>query len=319
MDNNNDRPIRPEEEPVAPNGVESQAAAVAQENNRNDAVPNANRRPRPSRTINTRILGPFDTGRMELSKQERQWAQTVKEAIEKDSEITNLSDFWYVQLALIEKGPDIDNVLDRARHLQAFRQEYGITETTSSGCFFVHEFIKLFPGFSLSFSFNYATGRYVAAMDLTKFYTAKLFSTPGAVETWLATNYHSQNALNPDFQAIRHGATLALECDGFDWKKNMNLRFFTTLFQEIGSAYPMKWGSVNFFNSGVFINVLMSMVKRISPPEFHENYEFGLVSEAGRLDNIFFIPSMEAANERILMRITLALQRRYANEASFSL
>ncbi|CAB9517329.1 expressed unknown protein [Seminavis robusta] len=264
-------------------------------------------------------LGPSDAGRMELSQDERRWARTVKEAIEKDSEITNLSDFWYVQLALIEKGQDIDNVLDRARHLQAFRQEYGITETTSRGCFFVREFIKLLPGFSLSFSFNYATGHYVKVIDVAKFYNAKLLSTPGAVETWLAAIYYLQNGLNPDFCAIRNGAFLLMECDGFDWKTNLNLRLFTKLFQEMASAYPMLWHSVNCFNSGVCLNVLMSMVKRISPPEFHRNYEFGCATELGRLDTLYLTPNMEVANRRILGKLTVALERRYANEAAFSL
>ncbi|CAB9511099.1 expressed unknown protein [Seminavis robusta] len=216
-------------------------------------------------------------------------------------------------------GQDIDNVLDRARHLQAFRQEYGITETVASGRFIDQEFIKLLPGYSLSFTFNHDTGHYVQVIDLAKFYQAKVLSTPGAVETWLAAVYHLQNALNPDFHAIRKGAFLIMECDGFDWKTNVNLRIFTKMFQEMASSYPNLWHSVSFFNSGVCLNVLMSMVKRVSPPEFHRNYEFGCVTDMGRLDTLYLTPNMEVANRRILDRFTEALELRYANEAAFSL
>jgi len=60
------------------------------------------------------------------------------------------------------------------------------------------------------------------------------------------------------------------------------------------------------------------MIKPVLPRHMREALEFGAQCDQ-RLDDIFLIPSADAANQRFLARIGDTLQRRYENENAFRL
>ena len=107
-----------------------------------------------------------DPARMELTRQEHQWALAVKEAIKQDEDLEPISDFWCAQLAIKDEG-NVAAALDRAHHLQGFRQEYGIKETTESGLHVMTNFVKLLPGFHLALSYCADTDNYVGKTTST--------------------------------------------------------------------------------------------------------------------------------------------------------
>ena len=293
-------------------------AAVVQDVPPNEVVAEQDQLPTMRRNQNNRGNPLDDPSRMDLTPQERQWALELKEAIEQDPELEPISDFWCVQLAIKEEG-NLECALDRARHMQGFRQEYEIEDTTESGLHVMTEFVKLVPGFHLALSYCADTGNYIGVYDFSKFYTTKIASEPGGIALWLSSFYHHSNALNPDFEACRRGSSVLAECDGFDWKVNIPSKDMIRLNGEIAAVYPQSHQHMKYFNTGVLFNLMMSMVKKVMPKDCRNLVEFGCRTEFGRLDMVYAVPSLETATQRFLLRHKDSLDRRYANEASFSL
>ena len=269
--------------------------------------------------VETAPLDPLDDPRrMDVTAQERGWALAIRQAIKEDPELEPISDFWCVQLAILEHG-NIEGALDRARHIQAFREEYRILDTAESGICSLVEFVTLLPGFHLTLSYCAELGTYVAVYDTTKFFTAKLAKKPENIPIWLSAYYYHATALNPDLEACRKGSSILMECEGFDWRVNIPSRDMSRLHREIAAFYPQKFQQIKCFNTGVLFNVMIAMVKKIMPMEFRTQFEFGCQTEIGRLDAVYGCPNLEAATERLLLRYRDSLRRRYANEASFTL
>ena len=102
-------------------------------------------------------MDPMDPSRMVLTPEERQWALSIKAAIVGDPEVDNLSDFEYAQLALMDHG-DVEAAVERARHMQTFKHEYGITDTLEQSRQLLPKLVKLLPGMPLSLSYNRRDG-----------------------------------------------------------------------------------------------------------------------------------------------------------------
>lgn len=259
-----------------------------------------------------------DPDRMDITDQEISWARAIKTAIEGDAEIDNLSDFMYVQLALIEKD-NIEGALERAAQLQAFKEEYGILDTKSDGLKHLRDFVvKLFPKYILSFSFDSeSTGSYVLIYD-HKGFDIKALDTEAKLVTWLATTYYSAFSLCPDFESIRSGVVVMAECEGYNWTKNIDVKTYQRFWSEIGVALPVKFRLHKHFHCGVFINLLFSLTKKFLPSEITSKFDMGCQFD-GRLDEIYLIPTVAAANQRLLNNMGEALERRYSNMKSYSL
>ena len=71
--------------------------------------------------------------RMQLTTQERQWALTVKEALQNDPELDDISDFLIAQISLLVEPGNMEEALERAQKLQYFRQEHGIVDSLQAG------------------------------------------------------------------------------------------------------------------------------------------------------------------------------------------
>ena len=88
---------------------------------------------------------------------------------------------------------------------------------------------------------------------------------------------------------------------------------------ELCGVYPLRFKQLKNFSTGMFVNVFVSMARDVIPTGHYSKLQLGCQSVAGRLDEIYMVPSVRAANARFLNDLRSALRDRYSNEASFSL
>ena len=273
-------------------------------------------------------FGQFEAGRMDLKRQERQLAKRIKEAVQQDPEndMQPLSDFMYAQIAivtLVDENPedvDFEKVLERVRGIQALREEYRILDTYQNGAKMLQRaFIDLLPGFMLNFDYVSDKGAYLAVSNLTCF-DMSIFADPEKVKIWLAGMWYINHAHTPDFAAARQGILHMVECRGYDWKKQdmFHLKAFTE-FCPLTALYPFQIRSVRHFNTGMFVHLLGSVAKKLLPRRQTDSFDYVQGSDYGNLDELFGIPTPEAAGRRVVAKLQESLRRRYDNEASYSL
>lgn len=258
-----------------------------------------------------------DPERMNLTEEETDWALNIKGAIEGSPDVDNLCDFMYVQLALVDQD-DIESALDRAYHLQGFREEYGILDSRTDGLRHLGDYVDLFPRALLSFSFDYeSTGSYILVHD-HKGFNMKAINSEEKLRTMFTATFYGASCLCPDFESIRGGAIMIAECEGYNWTENIDLKTYQRFWSEIAAVYPMNFRLLKNFHCGVFINLLFSMTKKLLPADITCKVDMGCQFD-GRLDDIYLIPTVESANKRLLERMGEALRRRYENMKTFSL
>ncbi|CAB9502187.1 expressed unknown protein [Seminavis robusta] len=266
-----------------------------------------------------RVPGPLDPGRMDLDDFETEigWAAILKIVMEQTG-ISRLSDFDLVQIMAVE-GDALDSAVEMAQRLHHFREEYEVDDSVESGRFCVSEAMKLFPGFFLALTFTREAnrGHYTLVLDVTKLNSGLLKPGENGMKTFLMAVYFCFQAMTPDFEASRHGALLLVECDQFNSKQNVTLGQLKHAHNEL--FLPTKWHQARHYNTGVFFHVLMSMLRPFLPDDLQGKVQLGCKSPTGRLDHIYLQPTLEAANQRFLERLTDALRRRYANESKFTL
>lgn len=256
--------------------------------------------------------------RMELSEEEVEWAIAIKNAILGLPDVDNLPDFMYGQLALIDKG-DVDYAVQRAYGLQHLREEYDLQDTYEHACRTVKESIATFPGFYLDFSFVERDDCYAFVCDMKGFDIKRLMGNPNGDALYVGGEYYMLHSMCPDFASIRKGTVMLLECDGYDWKRNIDVRLFK-LCSEVMAAYPVGFNKMKHFNSGMFINMLLAVTKSLFPAQFRKGFEVGCKVGGGQtLDQIFLCPDVETCNQKVLADLSATLKMRYTNIKNFSL
>lgn len=263
------------------------------------------------------LKGPIDASRMTLTREEREWARQVKQAIIDHPELDYVSDFLSVQFALVEwESRSLENVLDRAMRLQIYKQEYDVLDTFQQGKVTLEYFIRRNPGYLLHF---FLGERYTVVWDLTKFDITCLNDPREMKKIFLGAIYLN-HSFSPDFEAIRKGLLWILECEGFMWKapKMVNSRSMQLGFADVAGNYPYLLDGVVFQNAGVVVNTLVAAVRRYIPSVVHSKFQMGSQNET-RMDTICLVPSLEAATDRIVREMTESLRRRFEAEKMFRL
>lgn len=263
-----------------------------------------------------RTLKRDDPDRMQITAGERQMALNIKQAVADNPDINMVSDFMCAQLALLD-GDDIEHAMERLSDLQAFREEYDIRDSIQEGVRIFADYLDLMPGLHLSYTFNDERGNYVMIYDNTKFKTSNITSEKH-IRCWLGGTYYTLAMYCPDFEAIRRGAIIIVECEGHDWKQHFGSKIMKRMWSEIATVYPCGWEKVQYFNNGLAMNIIISMVRPFLPEALKQKLEFGCQFEQ-RLDTIYLVPSAEEANLRLLVRVEESLRVRYYNEHRFSL
>lgn len=271
----------------------------------------------PPPAVPVPVLGPLEDGRMELTPQELEWAWRLKQAIEPRSEVDNLTDFWYAQLALQVQG-NTEAGVDRALHLQLFREEYNILDTLEESRKMIPDIMELLPGVALSLSYNHRDGNYVFVYDMGAFDFKKALQTPENARVLLAGCYYICHALCPDLEAIRRGVIIIAECSGFDWSRNMDLAFIRKMWTELLVDYPMDYQKYKYFNAGFFINMINSLKMRFLPHRITSKMETGCRFD-GRLSDIYLVPNLKGCSKRVAGRMIDSLIRRHNNQKAYRL
>ena len=287
-------------------------AGIDDDNNHNGVPPP----PPPPPQVDLNFTGPMDPRRMALTEQERNWALDIRDAIEMVPEIDTVSDFMCLQLALTERD-NIQNAIERVQGLQTFQEEYSIASSLQDGIQALEDLVELFPELYLSFSYSYDEQSYVLLYDATK-WNAALLQSPDALNKQLKASYYMNLVFNPDAAASRNGLILIAECEGFDWKKNLVVTYLRKLHEELLNFYPQTYRQIKYFHTGVFVNTIVSMMRRFLPRDIHSKIQTGCQLE-GRLNTFYHVPSIEAANATLLERMKENLKKHFENVASFKL
>ena len=104
----------------------------------------------------------------------------------------------------------------------------------------------------------------------------------------------------------------------YDWKKGWDIKLLKRIWSEIGGVYPLTWHKFKYFNNGLAMNVLVSMLKPFLPTHALSKIDYGCKFEQ-RLDKLYLIPNVEAANLRLLRGMEDSLIWRCHNEKTFKL
>jgi hypothetical protein len=96
------------------------------------------------------------------------------------------------------------------------------------------------------------------------------------------------------------------------------LKEFKRIWTEVLLEYPLSIRKALYFHTGTAMNILVAMLKPLIPEPLRSNVQTGCFFEM-RLDRLYLVPTLEAANQRFLDRVAETLQRRYDNERTFRL
>ena len=147
-----------------------------------------------------------------LTEEELEWCWALKVAVEAEDDLKPLSDFEYVHQALYAKE-NTESALARVRGLQAFREEYRISDNPEEGIQMIEAFMNLHPNFLLSVDIDETLGHFVLIYDYAK-------RRPGNVKSdrdWrnhLGGMYYLMHAMQNNVHAVRQGVVHICECEG---------------------------------------------------------------------------------------------------------
>lgn len=264
-------------------------------------------------------LGPLDSRRMILTDDEVEWALSIKDAVSRLPELDQMTDYMCAHLAIVDQD-DLEGAVTKALALQAYREEYKFIDSYEEGRRCLRQLITWNPRQFLSFSYSELEGRYVLVHDANECditQRAAYRNDRDRIRTFLTGSYFLHHAMTMDFDSIRKGPIVLVECEGYEWKMKQDWKTLQRLFDELLFFYPIR-PQVRHFHNGIIFNVLASILKRLLPEAMKDNFHVGCQFD-GRLDEVFLVPSVEAANERIMERLGEALERRYKHEQSFRL
>lgn len=286
----------------------------SQRGNDNQAPPSADSRYRAEEDL-VNILSQDDPNRMRLTEREHEWAVDIKEMVEGLPDLDDLPDFMYAQLALVCKNNNMAEVIRMCYGLQDFRQEYGLVDDYAEGSRWLEKVVQLFPEHPLSYSFSPRDGTYVFLHDMSKFEPNAITSAEPE-DDWIKSMYFWHHVFNPDLESIRKGVIVLVECKGVSMRRDA-LGHFSKLFSRLLAYYPQN-GAVRHYNTGVMVNVVCSMLRKLLPKHLRDSFRVGLTFD-GDLGATFLAPSVEEANRRLLGEVRAILKRRYDNQKAFQL
>lgn len=266
-----------------------------------------------------------DAEKMELLEEELDLAVGIKELVEADPTIDNLTDFQYAQFAIVELAEmdaglvDVEKIGQRIQQLQEIKQEYKIVDTYEFGARVIQKALDLYGGHFLGFSYNFEGENYVMVVDQSQRPSYKeLKAQTEGLNLRLQEMYFINHVMCPDFQSLRNGYIIISECGNVTSKEHTTSLSLLRDMIHMTNVYPNNLVKVKNYHAGMFSNLFYSLVKRIDP-KLKSVIEVGLTFEGGPLDKIYLTPTPEAARKRLETRIDHTLKKRYQHEAEFKL
>ncbi|CAB9514045.1 expressed unknown protein [Seminavis robusta] len=253
-----------------------------------------------------------------LTAEEKRQAMDLKEAVEAADHIENLSDFDYVTMTLGCDG-DIPRAVDATYKLQSFRKLYNIQETPQDGVAALRGLMLSQPETILEICYLPTEHTYWFFVDFSKFRPALVQS----YDDWRhfqAGAYYIYRAMASNLQSIKTGAITMIECDGVT-TDNVSLEFEERIFIELFSYYPVRYKETFCLHSPMAFVVFLGVIKRFMSNRMLRSIQTAATFNGydGRVDQLFKMPTVEIAQERLLSRMETYLTERYQNERDFSL
>lgn len=261
---------------------------------------------------------------MALTAIEVQRARAIKDAVEADPELQNLSDFEYVQHALTHLTNDGDIPLSKVTTyilgMQTFREHYSVKDTPEEGAKYINNMTLDHPGAFLGIHYLPASGNCIAIIDWAALFPGKV-QTQQQWETFLVGCYYRFQSMSPTFLAIREGMASLFECQGIGWE-NFDSKFFEQLFAEVLLAYPKRHKEVFFINSPSVANIAFGLWKKYMTKNMKDNFHLGYQIhglEGYRIDALFKTPTEERARQAMIQKVKELLTVRYHHEKTYRL
>ena len=258
-----------------------------------------------------------------LTEPELEWAWEIKEAIADDPELRAISDFDIAQLAIVTLGlEDLYSVRERVLAMQSLREEYKLIDTPEHGLEIMRGFIcDQQPGYILGFDLAPNGRHYTVTFDFAA-------SIPILVKTdedwriYLGGFYYMLSAACANLTNIREGLVHLVECDGMGYQ-NINMSVTQRWAEELAMHFPIETKEAIWLHTPMVANILCSFTKQWmnSRQGRWDRIKLGCKLDFydGRIDALFNIPSIQAAQEKVLFNVYNALVERYHNQKTFQL
>ena len=274
-----------------------------------------------------------------MSGQELQWALDIKQAVQDDPDLNELSDYDYSVYALVTKG-DLENALYRIQGLQHFREEYKIHDTVEEGMELIKAFCKQQPWVILDLAYfpisvvrNVQTaeeevgptanqtlmdGYFILVMDYAA-WNPKALKTEEDWRIFLGGMYYICKAARSDLHSVRKGLISLVETLGMSWK-NFSVDMFSRAWYHMYDYLPQQYQHIYWVHSSVMANITHSLLKTLSK-ELGRKVQLGrsLGECHSRLDTLYKVPSADQAQDKLLQTFEKYLHVGESNQGSFSL
>lgn len=258
-----------------------------------------------------------------LTQDELERALELKSAAEKETSLENLSDFEYVQYAIAHptaEGTSVETLLQHMHAMQCFRQEYKITDTAQEGLDLYQESTLQHPGLFLAVEYLSDSGNFITIDDWAGFFPAQIRSNKNR-RILMASLYYRYQVVCATFLAIRQGIAAMAECEGCGFH-NLDANFHEAVMYELFQCYPKRHKEILFLNSPTVINVAHSLWKKYMTQDMKNAFRLGYQiqgMEGRRIDELFKMPTPEAARQTMLSNVKSFLELRYDNQKNFVL
>ncbi|CAB9516115.1 expressed unknown protein [Seminavis robusta] len=164
------------------------------------------------------------------------------------------------------------------------------------------------PGWILHFDFHAELGHSLYVFDFTGL-DRRIFRCHRKTSTVFQALYYMSHAMYPNLETVRKGQVQINMIDG---------KTVTRMLLEIHGSYPSNFAQICMYHTPMAVNLMVALAKRSLPKNFLEKLVVGCTF-AGRLDQFYGLPTIEAATQRTLNNLNGALRIRYENERTFKL
>lgn len=258
---------------------------------------------------------------MVLTQTEVNRALQIKDAVQSQSHIKPLTDFEYVQYAMCcEQDETMDQIFHRMEMMQAFKEEYKIADTAEDGVDVIHQLNKEQPGFFLSIAYLPSTKNYLSVIDWAQLFPSR-FKTWEQDRKFMGYLYYSCQAKSCQFQALREGSSIMVECMGVG-TENFDSRFFSRMQHELLLWLPKLQKETFLLNSPSIANMAFALWRKFMRPDQKQALHMGHKIEGlegQRIAELYKIPTLEIAEQHLLLNVKIFLQHRYQMEQEFRL
>ena len=196
---------------------------------------------------------------MEPTEQEIGWARAIKEAVEKDDNLQPLTDYEYIQHAIVAKEK-VHKALTRIQRMQTFRKTYAIPGegTVEDATQRLENVCRLHQGLFLSMGQD-TKGRTVWTGDFSKFH-AKSLKTGQDWKDMMGSFYYIFQAMQHNVSSVRNGVVWVAHTHRVGWN-NFSLELEKRAASFYSHCYPFRIQQMTMLDPPRVVHLMYALVK----------------------------------------------------------